>query len=89
MNITDVKVQIIKNSGRVKAGATIVIDDAIAIHDIKIIEGNRGIFMAMPDRRCTDGQFRDIVHPINHEVRFLIQDAVLEKYEEVIAEEGE
>ena len=89
MNITDVQVQVLKDTGRVKAVATIVIDNALAIHDIKIIDGNSGIFMAMPDRRCTDGKFRDIVHPINYEARFLIQDAVLEKYEEMIAEVGE
>ena len=89
MNITDVQIQLINDAGRVKAVATIVVDNAIAVHDIKIIEGDRGLFMAMPDRKCSDGKYRDITHPINHETRFMIQDAVIDKYKKVLAEEGE
>ena len=89
MNITDVQVQILKFSGKVKASVTIIIDNAIALHDIKIIEGSNGLFVAMPDRRCSDGQFRDVAHPINQATREMLQIIILAKYEETLAEEGE
>ena len=81
MLITDVRIRKTQgNTGPVKAYAGIVLDDAIAIHDIKIIEGEDGMFVAMPSRKDHQGTFRDIVHPINSETRELIQIAVLEAY---------
>ena len=70
MKITDVRVRIVKNdTSKVKASASITIDDCFVVHDIKIIEGNDGYFMSMPSRKTPDGEFKDIVHPLNTETR--------------------
>ena len=83
MNITDVRVRIVKNdTSKVKASASITIDDCFVVHDIKIIEGNDGYFMSMPSRKTPDGEFKDIVHPLNTETREKIRDLVLNAFEE-------
>lgn len=79
MKITSVIIRRINKEGKLKALATVVIDDAIVIHNIKIIEGKNGLFMAMPSRK-TDQGFIDFVHPINTETRKMMQDAILEEY---------
>lgn len=87
MKITDVQIRLVTTetqTGKLKASASIVIDDAVAIHDIKLIEGNEGVFMAMPSRKTPDGMFRDIAHPINSEARAQINKAVLDAYYEEI-----
>ncbi len=84
INITDVRVRIVKQheEGKLKAVASIIIDDCFAIHDIKIISGNDGVFIAMPSRKTSEGDFKDIAHPINTETREVIKEKVLKAYEE-------
>ena len=87
MNITDVRVRRVAKEGKMKAVVSITIDEEFVVHDIKVIEGEKGLFIAMPSRKATDGEYRDIVHPINSETRERIQGIILEKYEQVLAEE--
>ena len=70
-----------------KAVVSITIDDEFVVHDIKVIEGEKGLFIAMPSRKATDGEYRDITHPINSVTRDRIQTMILDKYQEVMAEE--
>lgn len=81
INITDVKVIKTEDNFRVKGIASITIDDSFVIHDIKVLESERGLFVAMPSRRLPSGEFKDIAHPINAETRELIQKAVINEYE--------
>ena len=69
MNITDVRVRKIDKEGKMKAVVSITIDNEFVVHDIKVIEGDRGLFIAMPSRKSADGEFRDIAHPINTQTR--------------------
>ena len=87
MNITDVRVRKVTKEGKMKAVVSITIDDEFVVHDIKVIEGEKGLFIAMPSRKATDGEYRDIAHPINSETREKIQGIILQKYEQVLAEE--
>ena len=89
MQITDVRVRRVTKEGKMKAVVSITIDDEFAIHDIKVIEGEKGLFIAMPSRKTTDGEYRDIAHPINSETRDRIQKLVLEKYDEAMLIEEE
>ena len=89
MNITDVRVRKVETDGKMKAVVSITIDDVFVIHDIKVIEGDKGIFIAMPSRKSADGQYRDIAHPINSETRNALQEMILEKYELADSDEGE
>lgn len=84
MQITDVRVRKIssENSSKMKAIASITIDGVFVVHDIKILEGEKGMFIAMPSRKSSDGEFRDIAHPINTETREMLQTLILEKYNE-------
>ena len=84
MNITDVRVRKVAKEGKMKAVVSITIDDEFVVHDIKVIEGDKGLFIAMPSRRALDGEYRDIAHPINSATREGIQRIILEKYEEVM-----
>ena len=88
MNITDVRIRLTqKEDSRQKAVASITIDDCFVVHDIKIIEGEKGLFIAMPSKKATDGEYRDIAHPINSGTRDKLQQIILEKYEESLTEE--
>ena len=87
MNITDVRVRKVTKEGKMKAVVSITIDDEFVVHDIKVIEGEKGLFIAMPSRKATDGEYRDIAHPINSGTRERIQKLILEKYEETLAAE--
>ena len=87
MNITDVRVRRVAKEGKMKAVVSITIDEEFVVHDIKVIEGEKGLFIAMPSRKATDGEYRDIAHPINSETRERIQGIIFEKYEHVLAEE--
>ncbi len=89
MQITDVRVRKVAKEGKMKAVVSITIDDEFAIHDIKVIEGEKGLFIAMPSRKTTDGEYRDIAHPINSETRDRIQKLILEKYDEAMLIEEE
>lgn len=86
MNITDVRVRKVEKEGKMKAVVSITIDQEFVIHDIKVIEGDRGLFIAMPSKRTADGEFRDIAHPINSETRDSIQKIILESYEKSLSE---
>ena len=84
MNITDIRIRKIKNdTGKLKAIASIIIDDCFAIHDIKIIEGSDGMFIAMPSRKTAEGDFKDIAHPINTETRELLKNRILTSFAEL------
>lgn len=89
MNITDVRVRKVTKEGKMKAVVSITIDDEFVVHDIKVIEGEKGLFIAMPSRKATDGEYRDIAHPINSSTRDRIQSIILGKYLEVMETEGE
>ena len=89
MNITDVRVRKVAKEGKMKAVVSITMDDEFVVHDIKVIEGEKGLFIAMPSRKATDGEYRDIAHPINSETRDRIQTIILEKYQEVMDAEPE
>ena len=82
MEITSVKIRKVeRENSRMKGIASVVIDDAIAIHDIRIIEGDNNLFIAMPSRKTPAGEYRDIVHPINQEVRTMFEKEILDAYE--------
>ena len=83
MQITDVRVRKVTKEGKMRAVVSITIDDVFVVHDIKVIEGEKGLFIAMPSRKASDGEYRDIAHPINSETRDKIQSLILEKYQEV------
>ena len=81
MQITSVSVRKVEKEGsRMKGKASVVIDDSFAVHDIRIIEGDNGLFIAMPSKKTATGQYRDIAHPINADARKLFQDAIIEEY---------
>ena len=80
MQITDIRVRKISKEGKMKAVVSITFDNAFVVHDIKIIEGEKGLFIAMPSRKANDGEYRDIAHPINSTTRDNIQRLILEKY---------
>ncbi len=86
MEITEVKVYPAKESGRLKAYATIVFDESFIIRDLKVIEGNKGYFVSMPSRKRKDGTFRDIVHPLNSDTRSSIENMVIEEFKKVMGE---
>ena len=86
MNITDVRVRKVAKEGKMKAVVSITIDDEFVVHDIKVIEGEKGPFIAMPSRKAADGEYRDIAHPINSTTRDRIQTLILDKYQEVMNE---
>jgi len=81
LQITDVRVRKIAKEGKMKAVVSVTFGDEFVVHDIKVIEGEKGLFIAMPSRKTNEGEFRDIAHPINTETRNKIQELVLEKYE--------
>ncbi len=87
MQITDVRVRKIEKDGRLKGMASVTFDDLFVVHDIKIVDGDHGLFVAMPSRRSKEGGFRDVAHPINQEMRKLLQDKIIDAYEALIAEE--
>lgn len=87
MEITDVRVRKVAKEGKMKAVVSITFDNEFVVHDIKVIEGEKGLFIAMPSRKALDGEFRDIAHPINSETRDKLQKAILNKYETVSFEE--
>ena len=87
INITDVKVRLAGNEGgKLNGVATIVIDDSVAVHDIKLIEGNDGIFMAMPSKKMPDGEYKDLVHAINSPTREYIKESVMNAYKKAVLE---
>ena len=87
MQITDVRVRKVAKEGKLKAVVSITIDDEFVVHDIKVIEGEKGMFIAMPSKKAMDGEYRDIARSINSNTRERIQSMILEKYEQALAEE--
>jgi len=87
VKVTVVRVRKVTEESKMKAIVSVTFDDEFVVHDIKIIEGQNGLFIAMPSRKMPDGEFRDIAHPINAETRKKIQDAILEEYEKVLTSE--
>ncbi|HIS07930.1 septation protein SpoVG [Lachnoclostridium sp. An196] len=85
MKITDVRIRKVAKEGKMKAVVSITIDDEFVVHDIKVIEGEKGLFIAMPSRKASDGEYRDIAHPINSATRDFIQTMILDKYAEAAA----
>ena len=86
MQITDVRVRKIEKEVKMKAIVSITIDNEFVVHDIKVIEGEKGLFIAMPSRKAADGEYRDIAHPINSGTRDMIQSIILDKYESAALE---
>ena len=89
MQITDVRVRKVAKEGKLKAVVSITRDEEFVVHDIKVIEGEKGLFIAMPSKKAVDGEYRDIAHPINSETREKIQSIILENYEKVLEEAPE
>ena len=87
MQITDVRIRKVEKEGKMKAVVSITIDEEFVVHDIKVIDGEKGLFIAMPSRKAADGEYRDIAHPINSDTRNKIQQIILEKYESEVATE--
>ena len=87
MKITDVRIRRVEKEGKMKAVVSITIDEEFVVHDIKIIEGEKGLFIAMPSRKAADGEYREIAHPINPGTRERIQKLILEQYEETLVAE--
>lgn len=85
MKITDVRVRVIGSESRLKGVATITFNNSFVVHDIKIIEGESGIFIAMPSKKMPNGSYRDIAHPINSETRKALEDAIIAEYENALA----
>lgn len=86
MRITDVRVRMVNKSSKMKAVVSVTIDDVFVVHDIKVIEGEKGMFIAMPSRKAGDGEYKDIAHPINSETRDMLQDIVLESFQKELEE---
>ncbi|MFG6333388.1 MAG: septation regulator SpoVG [Lachnospiraceae bacterium] len=89
MKITDVRVRKVAKEGKMKAVVSITIDEEFVVHDIKVIEGEKGLFIAMPSRKASDGEYRDIAHPINSLTRDSIQTMILARYEHAISQPAE
>ena len=88
MNITDVRIRKINDESKMKAVVSITFDDEFVVHDIKIIEGQNGLFIAMPSRKMGEGDFRDIAHPLVSETRNKIRDAIFAEYDKVLAQKA-
>lgn len=84
MQITDVRVRCIDKEGKMKAVVSVTIDNEFVIHDIKVVEGDKGLFIAMPSRMASDGEYRDIAHPINSQTRDVMQRTIIEKYKSTV-----
>ena len=81
MEITDIRIRRLEGSGKMKAIVSITIDDEFVLHDIKVVDGEKGLFIAMPSKKTGEGEYRDIAHPIRTETRNRIQKLILERYE--------
>lgn len=82
MEVTNIRLRKVETEGRMRAIVSITLDDAFVVHDLRVIDGNNGLFVAMPSKRTKEGEFRDVAHPINVEMRAKIQDKILAAYAE-------
>ena len=87
MKITDVRIRKLAKEGKMKAVVSITLDDEFVVHDIKVIEGEKGLFIAMPSRKTTTGEYKDIAHPINSQTREQIQEMILNEYQRALTDE--
>lgn len=86
MQITDIRVRVVSKESKMKAVVSVTFDDAFVVHDIKVIEGEKGLFIAMPSKKTPDGEYRDIAHPIHGDMRAMLQEAVLERFQQLLLE---
>lgn len=86
MQITDIRIRVVSNESKMKAVASVTFDDSFVVHDIKVIEGERGFFIAMPSKKTHGEEYRDIAHPINAEMRNLLQEAIVERFKQALDE---
>ncbi len=86
MQITDIRIRVVSNESKMKAVASVTFDNAFVVHDIKVIEGEKGLFIAMPSKKTPGNEYRDIAHPINGEMRNLLQNAIVERFKEALDE---
>ncbi|MDD2400891.1 MAG: septation regulator SpoVG [Clostridia bacterium] len=84
MDITDIRIRKMNHEGKMKAIVSVTFDNSFVVHDVKVVDGTNGLFVAMPSRKTQEGEFRDIAHPISSESREIIQSAVLKAYQEAI-----
>lgn len=89
MQITDIRIRVVNKESKMRAVVSITFDHAFVVHDVKVIDGEKGLFIAMPSKRTPDGEYRDIAHPINMDMRGELQTAILEKYEEALQNQSE
>lgn len=89
LEITEIKVKPIRDGNKMKAVASVTFENVFVVHDIKVIEGSNKLFVAMPSRKTPDGQFKDIAHPITSDMRSLLEEKIIEKYNEVMAQDAE
>ncbi len=88
MQITDIRVRKMTKDSKMKAVVSVAFDNEFVVHDIKVIEGEKGLFVAMPSKKSNDGEYRDVAHPITSEARERLQKAIIEAYEKALSEEG-
>lgn len=88
MKVTDIRVRKIDKEGKMKAVVSITLDDEFVVHDIKVIDGEKGMFIAMPSKKTADGEYRDIAHPISSDTRAMLQDLILAAYDKACNEEA-
>ena len=86
MKVTDIRIRKVSDEGKMKAVVSITFDNEFVVHDIKIIDGQNGLFIAMPSRKMGEGDFRDIAHPLDSETRNKIREAIFEEYEKALNE---
>lgn len=86
MEVTNVRIRLVNTEGRLKAVGSITIDDSFVVHDVRVLSGEKGMFVAMPSKKMPNGMFRDIAHPINTETRTMVDAAVLEAYDQAVEE---
>lgn len=89
MQITDIRTRVVSKESKMKAVVSVTFDDSFVVHDIKVIEGEKGLFIAMPSKKTPDGEYRDVAHPINGDMRAMPQDAILTEYDRALAEPPE
>ncbi len=89
MNITDVRIRLVNNDEKLKAVASITIDNEFVVHDLKVINGKEGFFLSMPRRKVNDGEFKDIVHPIKTETRVALTKLILDEYQKALNQANE
>lgn len=87
MQVTDIRVRQVFDEGKMKARVSVTFDNQFVVHEIKVLDGENGLFIAMPSKKLPTGEYKDIAHPINKETRMMLQDLILDAYEQKLAEE--